>query len=55
MFSAEDAKEIYQLLSSKDESDSPLILAAYGDGFVARTYTRRAFEDLITTGRSTQT
>lgn len=54
MFSAEDAKEIFQLLSSEGDLNSPLILAASGDGFVARKYTHRAFEDLVTKGRPIQ-
>lgn len=54
MFSAEDAKELFQLLSSEGDPKSPLIFAASGDGFVTRKYTYRAFEDLVTKGRLTR-
>ncbi|KAJ4988946.1 hypothetical protein SVAN01_05570 [Stagonosporopsis vannaccii] len=48
MFSAEDAKQVFQLLSSEDELSNPLILSSHGDGFVTRKYIRQAFEDIVT-------
>ncbi|KAF2626004.1 hypothetical protein BU25DRAFT_396179 [Macroventuria anomochaeta] len=48
MFSAEDAKEVFQLLSLEGDLSNPLILSSRGDGFVTRKHTRRAFEDLVT-------
>lgn len=50
MFSADDAKEVFQLLSSEGEFSNPLILSSRGDGFVTRQYLRRAFEDIVTKG-----
>lgn len=51
MFSAEDAKEIFQLLASEGDLKNPLIPSARGDGFVSRNHTRKGFEDLVTKGK----
>jgi GDP-D-mannose dehydratase len=53
MFSAEDAKEVFQLFAAEGDLNNPLILSSRGDGFVTRKYTRKAFEDLVTKGRPT--
>lgn len=50
MFSAEDAKDIFQSLSLDGSLSNPLILASHGDGFVTRTFARRAFESIVTQG-----
>ncbi|KAJ8109210.1 hypothetical protein OPT61_g7629 [Boeremia exigua] len=48
MFSAEDAKEVFQLLSSDGDLSNPLILSSRGHGFVTRKYTREAFAAIVT-------
>ena len=53
MFSAEDAKEVFQLLAAEGNLNSPLIPTLSGDGFVTRKYARKVFEDLVTKGRPT--
>ncbi|KAF9698812.1 hypothetical protein EKO04_002751 [Ascochyta lentis] len=54
MFSAEDAREVFQLLSSEGDLSNPLILSSSGDGFVTRRYVYQAFEDLVTKVYTTQ-
>ncbi|KAF3040366.1 hypothetical protein E8E12_009517 [Didymella heteroderae] len=48
MFSAQDAKEIFESLSLEGDLSNPLIPAKSGNGFVTRKYTRQAFESLVT-------
>jgi len=50
MFSAEDAKEVFRLLSSESELSNPLIVSSRGDGFFTRTHIRQAFEEAVTKG-----
>lgn len=52
MFSAQDAKEIFESLSLEGDLSNPLIPAKSGNGFVTRKYTREAFESLVTHGES---
>jgi hypothetical protein len=48
MFSAHDAKEIFESLSLEGDLSNPLLVTKSGDGFTTRKYVRRTFEDLIT-------
>jgi hypothetical protein len=48
MFSAQDAKEIYESLSLEGDFSNPLLVTTSGDGFTTRKYVRRTFEDLVT-------
>lgn len=50
MFSAQDAKEIFESLSLEGDLSNPIIPAKSGTGFVTRKYTREAFESLVTHG-----
>ncbi|KZM20508.1 uncharacterized protein EKO05_0004535 [Ascochyta rabiei] len=54
MFSAEDAKEVFQLHSSEGDVSNPLILSSSGDGFVTRKHVHQAFENLATKVYATQ-
>jgi hypothetical protein len=53
MFSAEDAKEVFELLALNDDPSSLLMLDPHGDGFVTRKYIRKAIEDNINNGERT--
>jgi hypothetical protein len=53
MFSAEDAKEVFELLALNDDPSSPLMLDPHGYGFVTRNYIRKAIEDVINNGKQT--
>lgn len=48
MFSAEDAKEVFEMLALEGDLTNPLMLAPHGHGFVTRKYTRKAFENIVT-------
>lgn len=50
MFSAEDAKQIFELLALDGDSDCPLMLEPNGYGFVTRKYTREAIENIVNEG-----
>ena len=47
MFSAQDAREIFESLSLEGDLSNPLLVTKSGDGFTTRRYVRRTFEDLI--------
>jgi hypothetical protein len=50
MFSAQDAKEIFDSLSLEGDLNNPLLVTESGDGFTTRKYIRHAFEGLVTHG-----